>query len=330
MSLRHLSKLYRPRGSSTIYSGTRTNTNTNSTQTLQVRFSTKRSKSSSSSPSGGGSSPKNKDPTKLHPPEITFDHRKGNSVLHQKAARAAELHAELNALLESQAKKRAEEANRPFGAGFVQFVKTSKSELINIMAAFTCVMLAYQIVNVRKGARRLIDQAEEMNGTVEEYRLILRILSSDEFVGGVKGEYQKEIHRNGHGNGNGSASAGRIGALFGRGRASVDTSSSNGGELGTIMEEKDILTKVIQAELAKVIGDRALTSTELEEKKLVQLQKEMGLVQRAKKSREMKDQSDNNDNSLALGGLEQVFIEMQTEDGDESPKTVVKRTQGFI
>jgi hypothetical protein len=314
MSLRHLSKIYRPRVGSTIYSGTRTNTNTQ-TLPVQVRFS-KRSNSSSSSG-------KDKDLIKP-PPEIAFDHRKGNTILHQKAARAAELHSELNALLESQAKRRAEEANRPFGAGFIEFVKTSKSELINITAAFTCVMLAYQIVNVRKGARRLIEKAEEMNGTVEEYRQILRILSSEAFVQGVEGEYQKEINRNDNGSGSSTGSAGRFGALFGRGRGSADTSSN----VGT-MEEKDILTKVIQAKLAKIIGDHALTSTEIEEKKLVQLQKEMGLVQQAKKSRlEMNIQSNTDDNSL--GGLDQVFYELQKEDGEDSPKTVVKRTQGFI
>ena len=170
-----------------------------------------------------------------------------------------------------------------------------------------------------------------MNGTVEEYRQILRILSSEAFVQGVEGEYQREIHKNDDGSGSSSGSAGRLGALFGRGRGrgSADTSSNEGG-LGN-MEEKDILTKVIQAELAKVIGDHALTSTEIEEKKLVQLQKEMGLVQQAKKSRlEMNNQSNTDDNDNSLGGLDQVFYEMQKEDGENSPKTVVKRTQGFI
>jgi hypothetical protein len=284
----------------------------------------KRTKTSSPS----SSSPKQADPTKISPPEIKFDHRKGNTILHQKAARAAELHAELNTLLESQAQRRAEEANRPFGAGFVDFIKKSKSELINILAAFTCVMLAYQIVNVRKGARRLIAQAEETNGTMEEYKQILRILSSDEFVKGVNDQHLKDMKMDE--NMRETNRFGRIGVLFGRGRVSNNT-SPNVDEVGTAMEEKDIMIKALKSELYKVIGDRALTSMELEEKKLMQLQKEMGLVQEAKKKRDMKNQAQfNNSTDDSLGGLEQIFIELQSEDGSNSPKTITKRTQGFI
>lgn len=124
-------------------------------------------------------------------------------------------------------------------------------------------------------------------------------------------------------------SVGRIGALLGRGRRSRNT-SSNENEEGLDMEERDIMIKVLTSELSKVIGDKALTSAELEEKKLVQLQKEMGLVQEAKKKRDMNNQAQFNSSDDSLGGLEQIFIEMQNEDGSDTPQTVVKRTQGFI
>ena len=86
----------------------------------------------------------------------------------------------------------------------------------------------------------------------------------------------------------------------------------------------DILAEILKRELVKVIGDKALTSAEIEEKKLLQLQKEMGLVQQAQK--EIDSLPKRTDDSL--GGLEQIFIEMQNE--DDSGRKVVKRSKGFI
>jgi len=60
------------------------------------------------------------------PPQIKIDPSK--SALHQKAAKAAQLHAELNALLDAQAQRRADEMNRSFGSGFIDFIRASKSE----------------------------------------------------------------------------------------------------------------------------------------------------------------------------------------------------------
>ena len=56
--------------------------------------------------------------------------------------------------------------NRGFGAGFIDFLRTSKSEVINIVAAFACVVLAWQIVGFRKGAQRLLDECAEKNSEV--------------------------------------------------------------------------------------------------------------------------------------------------------------------
>ena len=249
-------------------------------------------------------SSKSKDPKNA--PEINFDHRKGNSILHQKAARASELNAELNALLDSQAKRRADEMNRPFGASFLDFVRNSKSQIINIFATFTCVLLAWQIVNIRKGARKLIESAEETNEKMEEYKLILRMLSSEEFTTKVSKMHEKEMKKR-EGQGSGKSS------WLGR------------SDPKSIEKESDSLSAILRSELVKVIGNRALNNTEIEELKLVELQKEMGIV-RAKKEKASSVKSATSDSSLAE--LEQLFIEVQ-KDGD-SDRTVIKRSKGFI
>lgn len=270
-----------------------------------------RTKTSNAKPPGGGNKA----------PEINFDPRKGDSILHEKAKRAAEIHAELNALLEQQAKRRAEEANRGFGAGFLDFVKKSKSQLINIMATFTCVLLAYQIVNIRKGARKLLDQAEENNVSMEEYRKILRVLSSQEFVEKVAKAYEMERVRY-----NIPDTNGKLGGLLGKFSNKASAANEN-----VSSDEMKVISDVLSSELSKVIGDRALTSAEIEEKKLKQLQKEMGLVQAEKKKRESsgnyRSDTDNFQTLQKEFGMEDIL-----KDGDSSSDNSnrVVRRKGFI
>lgn len=285
---------------------------TTSSSIIQTRFVQPRRNFSKSSKSNANK----------NPPEIKFD-QQGNSILHQKAAKAAELHAELNTLLETQAQRRADEANRHFGAGFIDFVKASKSEIINIFAAFTCVILAYQISNIRKGARKLIESAEEQNEKIEDSTQILRIISSTEFLKKVSNEYHVELNERGNMNGTNTQNIGTKKILGGW----FASNSRNNEEESSTNEEtpNDILVGILQRELGKVMGDRALTSAEIEELKLVQLQREMGLVQEARKERT--SASDQTDDSL--GELGQVLIEVQQDDSGEG-RTVVKRSKGFI
>lgn len=249
-----------------------------------------------------------------NPPDIKFDtNLQSNSVLHQKAARAAELHAELNALLDAQAKRRADEANRPIGAGFLDFVKKSKSEIINIFAAFTCVLLSWQIVSIRKGARKLIDNAEEQNRKMEEMKMVLRMLSSDNFLTEIANKFELETERNNVKIDDDKGSKNRWLRMVGVKKVNSQTSSN------------DVLKTILKAELEKVIGDKALTTSELEDKRLADLQKEMGIVME-EKSRKRTNAVNQVDNSL--GELQSIFAEVQKENGSE--RTVVKRSKGFI
>jgi len=304
----------------TIRTSTRNNTHDGKSRYTARNLSTKGG--------GGGKSANNT------PPKMNFDHRKGTTILHEKAARAAELNAELNALLETQAKRRADEANRPFGSSFLDFVKTSKSQLINIFASFTCVMLAWQIVQIRKGARKLLDSAEEKNELMREYKDVLRVLSSDEFQGRVCRLHEREMKRRKR-KISGEDGDETKASWFGRRSASTIDSETL---------SKEVLSDILKSELSKVIGDSALTDSELEDKKLAELQREMGIVKKAKEERAKRmvsfadsgntSGSDSSSNAnisgskkdQSFGGLEQVLIEVQ-KDGDA---TVVKRSKGFI
>jgi hypothetical protein len=252
-------------------------------------------------------------PPPKKPPDIKIDtNLQSNSVLHQKAARAAELHAELNALLDAQAKRRADEANRPIGAGFLDFVKKSKSELINIFAAFTCVLLSWQIVSIRKGARKLIDSAEEQNQKMEEMKIVLRKLSSDDFQSEIANKFELEAKRNDI-------------PIYHKGSKSRWLGTLGVKPVNNQASSKQVLKTILKAELGNVIGDKALTTLELEDKRLADLQKEMGITME-EKSKKRTNTVKPVDNSL--GELQSIFAEVQREEGSE--RTVVKRSKGFI
>ena len=101
-------------------------------------------------------------------------------MLHEKAAKAAQLHRELEDLLEAQERRRAEELSQPFGSGFLSFLRRGKSEFISIFAAFCCVLLAYQIASMRRGARALLERAEEREATLADLRATLAALVGDD------------------------------------------------------------------------------------------------------------------------------------------------------
>jgi hypothetical protein len=299
-------------------------------------FLLKRHKTSSSS-SSSIPPPKNPPLTKNSSmPDIKFEphQQQGNSILHEKAARAAELHAELNALLESQAKRRAEEANRPFGAGLLDFAKKSKSELINIFSAFTCVLLAWQIVSIRRGAKKLIQSAEESQEMLKEYQQVLKILSSDDFVKRVENSYKRKLQRVKEGNHRGGASSVSKG-WFGSRSANKVMDDSNGvvdHSSDEYIAEKDVLSNILRAELSKVIGDRAMSAEELQEKKLLELQREMGLITK-EQSEERKGLEKGSSSVAGEGtgsGLDQILVQLENDGNESQPSTVVKRSKGFI
>ena len=259
----------------------------------------------------------------FEPPQIKLDPSKNQ--LHEKAAKAAQLHAELNELMNQQAQRRAEELARPFGSGFVDFIKRSKSEMINIVAAFCCVLLAYQIASMRRGARKLLDKAEEREGTVSSLRAALGAMVGDDFIDNLADKCADAVAKE-----NAASNASASGGWLKRGVASTSRSEEE--------RIKTIIRPVIERALASSIGDQYLSDKEKEEKNMQELQKMIGVPTRsaaviAAKEYEVTKTTGGGDAGKTkegqLGGIEELIVEMQKGDVDQGSvgSTVVEGSQ---
>eukprot|EP01083_Nonionella_stella_P078764 215738_1 len=84
---------------------------------------------------------------------------------------------------------------------------------------------------------------------------------------------------------------------------------------------ESILTDILREELRKVIGDLALTDSELEERKLEQLQKEIGLRPTGNRTNNVENKMVSevkSSSSSSFGGLEEVFNEVQVQNDGTS------------
>ena len=66
--------------------------------------------------------------------------------------------------------------------GFIHFIKTNKTQFLNIGASFFCVLLAYQIVALRRSGRYRQRQLDETRDELSTKQSLLQSLTSDEFV----------------------------------------------------------------------------------------------------------------------------------------------------
>jgi len=72
--------------------------------------------------------------------------------------------------------------SKSVGHGFVQFMKANKTQFLNIAASFFCVLLAYQIVALRRSGKFRQKQLDDRKEELAEKQELLRLLTSDEFV----------------------------------------------------------------------------------------------------------------------------------------------------
>ena len=257
----------------------------------------------------------------FEPPPIKLDPTK--SQLHEKAAKAAQLHAELNALMDQQAKRRAEELARPFGSGFIDFIKRSKSEMINIVAAFCCVLLAYQIASMRRGARKLLDKAEEREGIVSSLRAVLGVMVGDAFIDNLAAKCADAVAKESAA-GNAPSSGGWL---------------KRGGAMTTDEERiKAIIIPIIERELTAYVGDEYLSDREKEEKNMQELQRMIGVPTKVSAEISVKEdasttksgnEADGKKAQGQLGGIEELIVEIQKGDADQDNvgSTVVEGSQ---
>ena len=184
------------------------------------------------------------------------------------AARARKLHEELRSLVDAHSARSRAELERPFGAGFLDFLKKSKGELINIFAAFACVLLAYQVAGMRRGVKELLDRAEQRERTVDELRRVLHSVSKEEFVAEVAGQC--------------------VAAVTDVQSQKVASGSQKGffqwsfpWDAATSVESEVVMANIVKSiflgKIHAVVGDSALSDAEKEEKRLSDIQKAMGI-----------------------------------------------------
>ncbi len=172
-------------------------------------------------------------------------------------------------MIAAQKARQTEEMQRPFGSNFVSFVKASKSQIINIIFAFVCVILAYQIHGMRAGIRKLQAAQTEKDADIDRLRNILANLSEgtngsrdDSFAvklaqkcaDAVRSIFQESERRVGYS------------WILGKKLASGDTL-----ELHNIVDQ---LQSVILSELQAAVGDAAFTPDELKKRRVAALKVE--------------------------------------------------------
>jgi len=245
--------------------------------------------------------------------EPKFPQNQTPNILQEKAQNAARLHAELNALLEAQAERQTKELSKPFGSSLKKFFTTNRKEILNIFVAFMCVLLAWQITTMRRGARRLVDISEEKDQVIKELRFILRQLHADDaFVENIVERFVQELKKNG-------TSADGLPSIEKKGIYQLFHGIFRSNEPLQEDEEKRIrslLRSVLKQELDRIIGTAAMSDDEIAEKKMADLQKEMGIVS-------VLDQQ----SGSIQRDLDQILDSIH---GDGDSGDTVKKSKGFI
>lgn len=96
--------------------------------------------------------------------------------------RAEKMFEELNALMTRRQQKIDEEQSKSWSSAIRTFWKTSKHQLINVAAAFGCVLMAIQVTDARIAARKNAALLKQTADYVDDLEHILYQLSSQDFA----------------------------------------------------------------------------------------------------------------------------------------------------
>jgi hypothetical protein len=167
------------------------------------------------------------------------------SIHKAKAMKAEQLHRELKAMMERQDERLRVEQSRGLFTRIGDFMKQSRSQIINILAAFACVVLAYQIAVIRRYGRLLEQKVKENEQELRDKQALLRSLTGEDFLTRVADQCA----------------------------AQLASSSRSGGWFGPSNKEKTaaMVLPILQKEIGAMIGDSALTEEEKKEKVVKEL-----------------------------------------------------------
>mmetsp|Transcript_18530 Transcript_18530/g.38864 ORF Transcript_18530/g.38864 Transcript_18530/m.38864 type:complete len:342 (-) Transcript_18530:57-1082(-) len=236
--------------------------------------------------------------------------------------KAEQLHAELNEMIAAQKARKIEEAQRPFGSDFIKFLKQSKPEIINIVFAFVCVLLAYQIHGMRAGIKKLLATQEEKDAEIGNLRGILAALSEIDEKDGDKDIVLEDGHDVAK-----EASfslklsqkcADVVRQIFAESEQRVGYSWILGRKVasGDAMEMERLVDEfqpLILSEIQSYIGDAAYTPEALKERRVASL-KQSSVNESAENMESPGNDSDVSNQSVQFGGLVEVLQEVHKND----------------
>lgn len=176
---------------------------------------------------------------------------RSNISFHQeKIERAAQLHHELEDLLQTHIKRVQEEQSRPIYQGFFNFLKKNKAEMMSIAASFVCTLLAYQIVGLRRYNQHLEKTVKENEHELLQKQELLQSLTKSDFVQPIVEQINHEMQSNIRSNSKTMLSLVR--------RTETDYS--------------EMMATTIQQALQKRIGDAGLSTEQKKELVMARLQ----------------------------------------------------------
>jgi hypothetical protein len=154
---------------------------------------------------------------------------------------------ELEVIMDQQ-QKRQQQNNVGMLQAMTGFLSRHKQELLNMFATFMCVILAYQIVGMRKGRDTVESRLESTRRAVEEKEGLLRALQEDDFVHKVASRVTDELDN------------------------TVSKSTSWWGQRSQD-DPAAVIARVLRQELQARIGDAGLSEETKKEMRMKELQR---------------------------------------------------------
>jgi hypothetical protein len=209
-------------------------------------------------------------------------------------ARIDGIRRELEVIMDKQ-QKRQQENNVGMLRAVTGFISRNKQELLNMFATFMCVILAYQIVGMRKGRDNVESKLESTRRAVEEKESILQALQDDDFVNKVASRVSDELDEEP-----------KSTSWWGKPRWSQD-------------DQAAVIARVLQQELQARIGDAGLSE---ETKKQLRMKE----LQRLKMQQQGIEELQLLQLTLGvLGDKPEAILEQVVEEVGDNGTTVVKK-----
>lgn len=180
----------------------------------------------------------------------------------EEEAQAERMFQELNALVEKRRLKELANPQKTWGQSISQFFKQSKHQLINIGAAFACLIFAIQLTEARMALKKKKEAMEIIEQEMQKLEERIEFVRGVEFAKFIVDELQsRNVDES-----NPKASIGWLSRLW----SSPTTSESD--EQFSMREETQILVELFQRHMDRVFGDLEISQANKEMKEIAMYQ----------------------------------------------------------